>query len=380
MPPRVRGKGKGPMRGGPSAHAGPSNRFLVQIPVTIGLQAVSPPPLPIEEPPQQPPQPPPEPPRRRRNTRISVRGGPRFSSPKGSSSYPPIPEDPQMGGPSHAVPGNDPPPVSYAPPPVGFDNPIPTYPGSSGYNPSGYPTNYGTHDPYLTAAQYNALYPSSYPPVYPTGYPVQGYQYPRYQQPPPPQQEQTQEILQRLDRVEREADDTKKKHNSFLKGLASLIKEHESWLALMKQTVIPWKKNNNTRINITGAELHAMITAEVAQAVDDKFKEPSNVRSKTHSKSHSHSHTLKKDESQHSSNQRSEPQKQIVLEPTSRYTKGCTYKYFVSCKPSDFTGEKGAIDCMKWLDEMETVIDINGCVKEDIVKFVSQSFKGDALT
>ncbi|KAJ0442698.1 putative retrotransposon gag domain-containing protein [Helianthus annuus] len=40
----------------------------------------------------------------------------------------------------------------------------------------------------------------------------------------------------------------------------------------------------------------------------------------------------------------------------------------------------GAIDCMKWLDEMETVIDISGCAKEDIVKFVSQSFKGDALT
>ncbi|XP_022007820.1 uncharacterized protein LOC110907096 [Helianthus annuus] len=29
---------------------------------------------------------------------------------------------------------------------------------------------------------------------------------------------------------------------------------------------------------------------------------------------------------------------------------------------------------------MESVIDISGCAKEDIVKFVSQSFKGDALT
>ncbi|XP_022004061.1 leucine-rich repeat extensin-like protein 1 [Helianthus annuus] len=160
------------------------------------LQAVTPPPLPVEEPPQQPPQPPPEPPRRRRNARMSVRGGPRFSSPQGSSSYPPIPEDPQMGGPSHAVPEDDPPPVSYAPPPppVGFDNPIPIYPGLSVYNPSGYPTpvDYGyqapAQDPYLTAAQYNALYPSSYPPVYPTGYPVLGYQYPPYQQPPPPPQ------------------------------------------------------------------------------------------------------------------------------------------------------------------------------------------------
>ncbi|XP_021985904.1 early nodulin-75-like [Helianthus annuus] len=159
------------------------------------LQAVSPPPLPVEEPPQQPPQPPLEPPRPRRNARISVRGGPRFSSPQGSSSYPPIPEDPQMGGPSNAAPEIDPPPASYAPPqpPMGFNNPIPTYPGSSGYNPfentSGYPSDHRNQDPYLTTAQYHHLYPSSYPPVYPTGYPVQYYQYQPYQQPPPPQQQ-----------------------------------------------------------------------------------------------------------------------------------------------------------------------------------------------
>ncbi|MFS7990160.1 hypothetical protein Hanom_Chr11g01055481 [Helianthus anomalus] len=125
---------------------------------------------------------------------MSVRGGPRFSSPQGSSSYPPIPEDPQMGGPSHAVPEDNPPPVSFAPPPppppAGFENPIPTYPGLSGYNSFEYPTStgYGAQDPYLTATQYNALYLSSYPPVYPNGYPVQGYQDPPYQQPPPPQQ------------------------------------------------------------------------------------------------------------------------------------------------------------------------------------------------
>ncbi|XP_022007346.1 extensin-like [Helianthus annuus] len=198
----------------PSYHSSPAQPPLIE----PQLQAVSPPPLPVEEPPQQPPQPPPEPLRRRRNARISVQGGPRFSSPQGSSSYPPIPEDPQMGGPSNAVPENDPPPASYAPPqpPMGFDNPISTYPGSSGYtpfeNPMGYPSDYGTHDPYLTAAEYHHLYPSSYSPVYPIGYPVQGYQYPPYQQPPPPQQQQqTQEILERLDRVEHE-------------GLANLLK------------------------------------------------------------------------------------------------------------------------------------------------------------
>ncbi|KAM0058195.1 putative nucleotidyltransferase, Ribonuclease H [Helianthus debilis subsp. tardiflorus] len=123
-----------------------------------------------------------------------------------------------------------------------------------------------------------------------------------------------------------------------------------------------------------------MITAAVAQAVDAKFKEPSVVRSQTHSKTHTQSHTHKKSESEHSSNQGNKPKRQVDLEPTPRYTKGCTYKYFVSCKPRDFTGEKGAIDCMKWIDEMETVIDISGCAKKDVVLFASQSFKGDALT
>ncbi|XP_022019081.1 uncharacterized protein LOC110919112 [Helianthus annuus] len=43
-------------------------------------------------------------------------------------------------------------------------------------------------------------------------------------------------------------------------------------------------------------------------------------------------------------------------------------------------GEIGAIDALKWLDEMETVVDISGCAAKDTVKFVSQSFKEDALT
>ncbi|XP_021996234.1 uncharacterized protein LOC110893432 [Helianthus annuus] len=34
---------------------------------------------------------------------------------------------------------------------------------------------------------------------------------------------------------------------------------------------------------------------------------------------------------------------------------------------------------MKWLDEMETAMDISNCADKDVVKFVSQSFKGEAL-
>ncbi|XP_022032929.1 leucine-rich repeat extensin-like protein 5 [Helianthus annuus] len=145
----------------------------------------------------------------------------------------PIPEDPQMGGPSNAAPEANPPQASYAPPlpPVGFDNPIPTYPGPSGYNPyenpTGYPSDYVSQDPYLTAAQYHHLYPSTYPSMHPTGYPMQGYQYPPYQPPPPQQlqqQQQTQEILERLDKVEHKTKKNKERYTSFMKGLANLIK------------------------------------------------------------------------------------------------------------------------------------------------------------
>ncbi|XP_022032307.1 uncharacterized protein LOC110933390 [Helianthus annuus] len=34
---------------------------------------------------------------------------------------------------------------------------------------------------------------------------------------------------------------------------------------------------------------------------------------------------------------------------------------------------------MTWLDEMDTLVDISGCAEQDVVKYVSQSFKGEAL-
>ncbi|XP_035838228.1 extensin-like [Helianthus annuus] len=92
------------------------------------FQAVTPPPAP--EPP-----PPPEPSRRRRTTRMSVRGGFHLSTPQHSSNYPPIYEDPQMGEPSNAVSEVDSAQVAPAPPPMGYENPIPSYPDAAGYNP-----------------------------------------------------------------------------------------------------------------------------------------------------------------------------------------------------------------------------------------------------
>ncbi|XP_021996134.1 uncharacterized protein LOC110893331 [Helianthus annuus] len=140
---------------------------------------------------------PPEPPRRRRGARMYVRGGLHFSTPQHSSNnnYPPLYEDPQIGGPSNAVSEVDSALVEPAPQ-IGYDNPIPSYPGAAGYNPyeqqaySGY--NYNNVlavDLYIEATNYNALYPGPFPATYPTGYPAYGYQYPP---PPQPQQQQPQ--------------------------------------------------------------------------------------------------------------------------------------------------------------------------------------------
>ncbi|XP_022019583.1 extensin-like [Helianthus annuus] len=193
--------------------------------------AVTPPPPP--PPPEQ--QPLPEPPRRRRsNARMSVRGGFRFSTPQPSSGshYPPLYEDQQMGGPSNPVSEVDSAPV--APPPMGYDNLIPSYAGTAAYNPFEQPThtnyNYAEVDPYLVAANYNALHPEGpYGGPWQTGYPAYGYQYPpppQPLQPQPPQIQppQQQEILQRLSQVEREVQEERRSHRGFLKGLANLIK------------------------------------------------------------------------------------------------------------------------------------------------------------
>ncbi|KAJ0854279.1 putative nucleotidyltransferase, Ribonuclease H [Helianthus annuus] len=151
-------------------------------------------------------------------------------------------------------------------------------------------------------------------------------------------------------------------------------------------------ENDNAQIHLTGAELKALVDGAVKAALDRQYEEYTESRSrtiskphskpKTHSKSHSKPPLApskpKKDDDKHSSNENSVRPKEKVFTDAS-HARGCTYKYFVSCKPRDFTGEKGAVDCMTWLDEMDTVVDISGCAERDVVKFVSQSFKGEAL-
>ncbi|XP_021985065.1 leucine-rich repeat extensin-like protein 5 [Helianthus annuus] len=146
----------------PCHHSSPHQQVPSEDP---HFEAVTPSP-----PPEQ--QPPPEPPRRRRS-------------------------DPQMGGPSNPVSEVDSAPVA-PPPPMGYDNPIPSYAGAAAYNPfeqPGYPGynyyNAPAVDLYLEAANYNALHPEGlFQATYPTGDLVYGYQYPPPPQPLPQQQPQ----------------------------------------------------------------------------------------------------------------------------------------------------------------------------------------------
>ncbi|XP_021996072.1 early nodulin-75-like [Helianthus annuus] len=164
----------------PSHHSSPHQQVPSEDP---HFEAVTPPPpLPPEQ------QPPPEPPRRRRSgARMSVPGGFHFSTPQHSSisHYPPLYEDPQMGGPSNPVSEVDSPPVAPPPPHMGFDNPISFYAGAAAYNPFEQPAYSGYNyynapsvNPYLEAANYNALHlEGPFQASYPTGYPAYGYQY-----------------------------------------------------------------------------------------------------------------------------------------------------------------------------------------------------------
>ncbi|XP_022042301.1 uncharacterized protein LOC110944966 [Helianthus annuus] len=106
-----------------------------------------------------------------------------------------------------------------------------------------------------------------------------------------------------------------------------------------------------------------------------KGPEPSVPKEKSISKPHSRT-----EKTHYSTNKSEQSVKNIVNTEHHNSKDGYTYKYFASCKPRDFTGEKGAIDALKWLNEMETRINMSSCAIKDTIKYVSQSFKEDALT
>ncbi|KAI3742419.1 hypothetical protein L1987_60101 [Smallanthus sonchifolius] len=58
----------------------------------------------------------------------------------------------------------------------------------------------------------------------------------------------------------------------------------------------------------------------------------------------------------------------------------CSYKAFLSCKPRNFNGTEGAVGLMRWIEKMESVIDISECTADCMVKYSTCSLTDKALT
>ncbi|KAI3825406.1 hypothetical protein L1987_06889 [Smallanthus sonchifolius] len=61
-------------------------------------------------------------------------------------------------------------------------------------------------------------------------------------------------------------------------------------------------------------------------------------------------------------------------------SKKCTYKAFLSCNPRNFNGTEGAVGLMRWIEKMESVIDISECTADCMVKYATWTLTYKALT
>ncbi len=59
---------------------------------------------------------------------------------------------------------------------------------------------------------------------------------------------------------------------------------------------------------------------------------------------------------------------------------GCSYKTFMACKPWNFKGSEGAVGVVRWIEKMESVLDISGCSEDQRVKYSTCTFQDEALT
>ncbi|KAK1435856.1 hypothetical protein QVD17_01627 [Tagetes erecta] len=101
-----------------------------------------------------------------------------------------------------------------------------------------------------------------------------------------------------------------------------------------------------------------------------KGSKRSNTDSDFHSKESSHGSSSPDSEGDDEVNK---PKKKRDQEPKA---KGCTYRHYMACKPEQFRGDKTATDALRWIEEIETTLDVSGCNEEDRVLFATQSFKG----
>ncbi|GJV58143.1 putative reverse transcriptase domain-containing protein [Tanacetum coccineum] len=58
----------------------------------------------------------------------------------------------------------------------------------------------------------------------------------------------------------------------------------------------------------------------------------------------------------------------------------CSYKEFISCKPSYFKGTKGAVGLIHWFERSESVFLLSNCTEDNKVKFATGTLTEDALS
>ncbi|GJV37266.1 putative reverse transcriptase domain-containing protein [Tanacetum coccineum] len=59
---------------------------------------------------------------------------------------------------------------------------------------------------------------------------------------------------------------------------------------------------------------------------------------------------------------------------------GCLYKEFLAYNPKEYDGKGGVVVLTRWIEKMEYVHDMSGCIIDQKVKYTAGSFVGKALT
>ncbi|GJS13190.1 putative reverse transcriptase domain-containing protein [Tanacetum coccineum] len=59
---------------------------------------------------------------------------------------------------------------------------------------------------------------------------------------------------------------------------------------------------------------------------------------------------------------------------------GCSYKEFLACNPKEYDGKGGVVVLTQWIEKMESVQDMSGCIIDQKVKYTAGSLVGKALT
>ena len=58
----------------------------------------------------------------------------------------------------------------------------------------------------------------------------------------------------------------------------------------------------------------------------------------------------------------------------------CTFKNFMDCRPSTFSGTEGAVGLLHWFGMLESVVEMGECPEARRVKYATGTLEGIALT